>query len=78
MELPKEIEWNIMKFMSHPVADLVKERIKCHNISIDRNYPFHVFHFYNTAYCYDYLAAEWRRENEYHLMEEDMAEDESD
>ena len=23
-ELPKEIKWNVLKFLSHPVADLVK------------------------------------------------------
>ena len=25
MKLPQEIEWNILKFMSHPVADLLKD-----------------------------------------------------
>ena len=25
MELPKEIEWNVIKYMSHPVADLLKQ-----------------------------------------------------
>ena len=24
MELPKEIEWNIIKFMSHPVVEIIK------------------------------------------------------
>ena len=27
MALPKEIEWNIIKFMSHPCADIIKEAI---------------------------------------------------
>ena len=25
MELPNEIEWNVIKYMSHPVADLIKQ-----------------------------------------------------
>ena len=24
MELPQEIEWNIIKFMSHPIAEIIK------------------------------------------------------
>ena len=28
MELPKEIEWNIVKHMSHPVADKVRTNIR--------------------------------------------------
>ena len=76
MELPAEVEWNIVKFMSHPVADLIHQRIKDHNVSIDRRVPFHVFHFHNTEQDYDYLAAEWHRENEYDLAEEDDEENE--
>ena len=73
MDLPQEVEWNIVKFMSHPVANLINQRLKDHKISIDRGKPFHIFHFQNTEYDYDYLEAEWKRENEYYLMEEDMA-----
>ena len=29
MALPQEIEWNIIKFMSHPCADIMKEIIAC-------------------------------------------------
>ena len=25
MELPQEIEWNIIKFMSHPIAEIIEE-----------------------------------------------------
>jgi hypothetical protein len=25
MELPKEIEWNIVKFMRHPIAEIIDE-----------------------------------------------------
>jgi len=28
MELPKEIEWNIIKFMSHPTAEIMKPLIQ--------------------------------------------------
>jgi len=70
MALPQEVEWNIIKFMSHPVADLIKQRLKDHKVSLDRNQPFHTFHLQNTEYDYDYLEAEWKRENEYYLMEE--------
>ena len=28
MELPNEIEWNIIKYMSHPVADLFKKEFE--------------------------------------------------
>ena len=28
MELPKEIEWNIIKFMSHPIAEIMKPLIQ--------------------------------------------------
>jgi hypothetical protein len=28
MELPNEIEWNVIKYMSHPVADLFKKEFE--------------------------------------------------
>ena len=28
MELPNEIEWNIVKYMSHPIADLFKNELE--------------------------------------------------
>ena len=28
MEIPNEIEWNIVKYMSHPVADLFKNELE--------------------------------------------------
>ena len=28
MELPKEIEWNIIKFMSHPIAEMIEEEFE--------------------------------------------------
>ena len=27
MEIPQEVEWNIIKFMSHPCADIIKEAV---------------------------------------------------
>ena len=32
-ELPNEIHFNVIKFMSHPVADLMKQRINSYNKS---------------------------------------------
>ena len=32
-ELPSEIQFNVIKFMSHPVADLMKQRINSYNKS---------------------------------------------
>ena len=28
MALPQEVEWNIIKFMSHPCADIIKEALE--------------------------------------------------
>ena len=63
MELPNEIEWNVIKYMSHPVADLIKECKRCHEVSIDRHLDFSKFYFLNRFEMdYDYLEAEMRRE----------------
>ena len=34
MELPNELEWNIMKFMRHPVAELFVNAFKNRNIIV--------------------------------------------
>ena len=31
MELPEEIEWNIIKFMRHPAADAILDEISFYN-----------------------------------------------
>jgi hypothetical protein len=42
--LPKEIQWNIIKFMRHPTAELVKEsdlfKFRFHKSNQYRNGPF--------------------------------------
>ena len=61
-DLPAELLWHIVKFLTHPAADLVKERLRCHNVSMDSRMPFHEFHFRNLAYDYDFLQAECQAE----------------
>ena len=51
-----------MKFMTHPVANLVQERLKAYSVSMDRQHPFHRFHFANRWYDYDFLKAEYESE----------------
>ena len=31
MELPEEVEWNIIKFMRHPAADAILDEISFYN-----------------------------------------------
>ena len=47
MELPKEIEWNIVKYMSHPIADLIKQEITYYNKESleDISWTFSEFYF---------------------------------
>ena len=40
MELPKEIEWNIIKYMSHPVADLLKQHRVFQQYQFCERYPY--------------------------------------
>ena len=61
-DLPAELVWHIVKFLTHPAADLIQERLRSHNVSIDRGEPFHKFHFRNVWYGYDYLQAEYESE----------------
>ena len=63
--LPIGLQWNVMQFMSHPVADLVQERLKAHSVSLDRQKPFHRFHFANREYDYYFLKAEYESEMYY-------------
>ena len=63
MDLANQIEWNIIKFMTHPTADIIKQRLKDHKVSMDREKPFYKFHFINLEYDYDFLKAEFESEN---------------
>ena len=61
-DLPQELAWHIIKFLTHPTADLIKERLRAHDVSMDRQKSFHKFHFQNLGYCYDFLKAEYESE----------------
>ena len=62
-ELPENLQMHIFKYASHPLADLIKECKRCHEISIDKHLDFSKFYFLNRFEMdYDYLEAEMRRE----------------
>ena len=52
MELPKEIEWNIIKFMSHPIADIMRPLIqqfrhgKAHDFYFEQGMDYSRKHFH--------------------------------
>ena len=45
MAIPQEVEWNIIKFMSHPCADMIKEAVE----EAD-TYDDHFAHTFSAAY----------------------------
>ena len=62
MELPKEIEWNIIKFMSHPVADLVKHQVEDFQSYefCDKSFADFYFEQYSLDHDCDCCAKSWR------------------
>ena len=52
MALPKDIEWNIIKFMSHPCADIIKQAVADAD-TYDDHFPLSV-HTFSAAYFAHY------------------------
>ena len=63
-----DIFMHVIRFTPHPIAELIKQRVKDHNVSMDRKLPFYEFQFINVEYDYGYLKAEWERENELYYL----------
>ena len=54
MELPKVLEWNIIKFMSHPCADIIKQAVSEAETYDDHFLPLNGYTF-SDAYFQHYL-----------------------
>ena len=68
--LPENVVNKIFLLNSHPVADLIHECNRCHEISMDRHLDFNKFYFRNRYEMdYDFLKAEM--ENEFMIEPED-------
>ena len=75
--LPENVINKIFVFNSHPVADMIHECNRCHEISLDRRLDFNKFYFRNRYEMdYDYLKAEMEMENEF-AYEPDSGSDDS-
>ena len=67
MALPQVLEWNIIKFMSHPCADIIKQAVAEANKYDDHFFPLNVhtfseaylMHFFMNNSC-DCCAKVWR------------------
>ena len=52
MALPQEVEWNIIKFMSHPCADIIKEAV-AEADTYDDHFSLGI-HDFSSAYFQNY------------------------
>ena len=72
MELPNEIEWNVIKYMSHPLADVFKKEL-------EEDLELH-FHIYDESRSND---SYWISEDEgamfaYHVLSRKLSDNNKD